>query len=141
MSAAFGAIVTSSRAQEDLAVRRERAERRPATALERPQGRAADMREDQSLDPVAPRGPRDGLNVEVATDTAGEADGAIPRRRLREHEVRASRPSWELAELRRPHGPESGGLDPVAARRMTGVDDRASGDAQAASLEGPRVGR
>ena len=122
-----------------MTIHRDGSERRPEAAIERSQRRPAEMREDEPLDAAALRRPRDRLDIEVATDTAHEVDRVIPRRRLREHEVRAPRPARELAKLRSPYDRPPRRLDPVAARRMTGVGDRVSGDAQAAPAERPRV--
>jgi hypothetical protein len=132
-------FVSGSRAVEPLTIHREGSERRPETAIERPQGRTAEMREDEPLDAAVPRRPRDRMDVEVATDTAREADRVIPRRRLREHQVRAPRPARELAELRSPDDRPARRLDQVAARRMTGVHDGVGGDAQPTPGERPRL--
>ena len=128
-----------SPAHEHLTIPRELAERWPASTIESSQCGTADVGEDEAPDTMALRRLRNRLNVEMATDSSGEPYGAIPRRRLGEHEMRPSCPARELVEFRRPHYRHTGPLDPVATGRVTGVNHRSVHDVKAAPAEGPRV--
>jgi hypothetical protein len=77
------------------------------------------MRKDEALDVVTPRRPRYRQDVEVTSNTAGEADRSIPRRGFGEHQIGTARPAWELVELRCPHDGSPSDLDQIAARRMS----------------------
>lgn len=81
------------------------------------------MGKDKTPDPVTTSFARDGAGVEMAAYATDESDGAVPSRRVSEHEVSTGRPVRELEELRRPHHASSTGEDEVTEGWVVGVHD------------------